>query len=146
MVRTKRCVAAIATAWLFLSSVPSDARLPNFDQRSVPPAPPAEYDPISGPFLARIGRKGELDDPGVIANATASWNGPNLSAFVLCFQPGADRDGWQVAFEALHNVSVELKMQGAVTVVIDGKRICDAAPSPSMGSKPHVEIKGVIRG
>ena len=145
MVRTQRCVAAIATAWLFLSSVTSDARLANFDQRSVPPVPPAEYDPVPGPFLARISRKGELDDPGVIANSTASWAGPNLSAFVLCFQPGADRDGLQVAFQALRNVSVALKMQGAVTVVIDGKRTCDAAPSPSMGSKPHVEIKGVIR-
>ena len=123
----------------------SDARLPNFDQRSVPPVPPAEYDPVPGPFLARISRKGELDDPGVIANSTASWAGPNLSAFVLCFQPGADRDGLQVAFQALRNVSVALKMQGAVTVVIDEKRTCDAAPSPSMGSKPHVEIKGVIR-
>ena len=145
MVRTQRCVTAITTAWLILSSVALDARLPSFDQRSVPSAPPAEYDPISGPFWARVSEKGELDDPGVIANATASWAGPNLSAFILCFQPGADRDGWQIAANAFHNVSVKLKEQGAVTVVIDGKRICGAAPSPSMGSKPHVKIHGVIR-
>ena len=135
----------IATAWLTLSSGTLDARRQNFDQRSVPPAPPAEYDPISGPFLARVSEKGELDDPGVIVNATASWAGPNLSAFILCFQPGAYRDDWQVTFNALRNVSVKLKAQGAVTVVIDAERICRGVPSPSMGSKSHVEIKGVIR-
>lgn len=145
MVRTQRCVTAIATAWLTLSSATLDARLPNCDQRSAPLAPSAEYDPISGPFLARVSRKGELDDPAVIATATASWAGPILSAFILCFQPGAYRDDWQVAFDALRNVSVKLKAQGAVMVVIDGERICGGAPSPSMGSKPHVEIKGVIR-
>ena len=145
MVRAQRCITVIATAWLTLSSGALGAQLPNLDQRSVPPAPPAEYDPISGPFLARVTGKGEIEDPGVIANATASWAGPNLSAFILCFQPGAYRDDGQVAFIALRNVSVTLKARGAVMVVIDGDRICGGAPSPSMRSKPHVVIKGAIR-
>jgi hypothetical protein len=116
------------------------------DPQQAPSPPEPNYDPVPGPFLVTVDGQGAVNDAGVIANATRSWRGPKLSAFLLCFQPASKPVDWAVAMDALDNTSRELHAHGADIVVIDPMRVCPSPPVASVAGKAHVEVRGVIRG
>lgn len=47
---------------------------------------------------------------------------------------------------ALDHAARALDARGAAIVVIEPGRVCATPPNASMAGKPHVEIKGVLRG
>jgi len=145
MASLRPCIALIAAVWLCAFPAFAEARRVVLqDGRATPVPPEPAYHPVPGPYLAGVDDRGSLNDAGVVANATESWGGPRLSAFILCFQPGVGPVDWNVVFAALNDASRKLAARGAV-VVVDARRLCPSPANPSMKGKPHVEIKGVLR-
>lgn len=120
----------------------------------VPSPPPPPYHPQPGPYAVVVDdngnllekQRGVIDQQGILDNAWASWRGPKLEAFAVCYtQADGARINWTAALRGLDNVSAALRKRGAVAVVTRPSRACETAIGSMPKGASYVQIVGMLR-